>query len=128
MDKTTTWLIRGAALVVISSGVIALLSFLKPNLINFGKEEREKIAIEKAKERCKNPLFHQIGYGGFEYLYLEDLITKVIMYENLPMQIETTETVFGTKHITDFSPDEDFLALLAKKNIPVKVGINLMCK
>ena len=55
MDKTTTWLVRGAAIVVISSGVIALFSFLKPDLIQFtlSKEEKEKIAIEKAEKRCK---------------------------------------------------------------------------
>ena len=55
MDKTTTWLVRGAAIVVISSGVIALFSFLKPNLNQFtlSKEEKEKIAIEKGEKRCK---------------------------------------------------------------------------
>ncbi len=55
MDKTTTWLVRGAAIVVISSGVIALFSFLKPNLkqFNLSKEEKEKIAIEKGEKRCE---------------------------------------------------------------------------
>ena len=62
MDKTTTWLVRGAAIVVISSGVIALFSFLKPKLIQFtlSKEEKEKIAIEKAEKRCEN--FPKITY------------------------------------------------------------------
>ena len=56
MDKTTTWLVRGAAIFVISSGVIALFSFLKPNLNQFtlSKEEKEKIAIQKAEKRCEN--------------------------------------------------------------------------
>jgi len=123
MDKTTTWLIRGAAIVVISSGVIALFSFLKPNLNNFNKQEREKVAIEKAKKRCKD--FDEFIYVEFETLYLRDKIKKAIMYKNLPMFFETT---FGKKFITDFYPDENMLAILALKNIPVKVGVNLICK
>ena len=123
MDKTTTWLVRGAAIVVISSGVIALFSFLNPNLINFNKEEKEKIAIEKAKKRCQD--FTAVSFSEFQTLYIWDKIKKVKIYKNLPMQFETT---YGTKFIYHVYPNEDMLALLASKNIPVKVGINLMCK
>ena len=125
MDKTTTWLVRGAAIVVISSGVIALFSFLKPNLkqFNLSKEEKEKIAIEKAEKRCKD--FDEFIYAEFETFYLRDQIKEVIMYKNFPIFFETT---FGRKFNTDIYPDKDLMNLLASKNIPVKVGINLMCK
>ena len=55
MDKTTTWLVRGAAIVVISSGVIALFSFLKPKLIQFtlSKEKKKKLLLKKQKKDVK---------------------------------------------------------------------------
>ena len=62
MDKTTTWLVRGAAIVVISSGLIPLFSFLKPKLNQFSlsREEKEKIVIEKAEKRCeKLPILYE---------------------------------------------------------------------
>jgi len=123
MDKTTTWLIRGAAIVVI---IVGWVSYLDPYLkkqseIKSNKDyEYESLNAEK---RCRD--FPEFNDAEFKSLYDRDLIKEATMHGNLPVQFETT---YGKKFITDFYPDKDLMDLLAIKNIPIRVGSNLMCK
>ena len=115
MDKTTTWLVRGAAIVVISSGVIALFSFLKPNLNQFtlSKEEKEKIAIEKAEKRCEN----------FEILtkkrFFEMLKNKQIIKARYSPSFFQLYTEIGKYLLSRKDSAELFLKLVVDDEIPV---------
>tara|TARA_B100002019_G_C21138312_1_gene531830 strand:- start:429 stop:821 length:393 start_codon:yes stop_codon:yes gene_type:complete len=115
MDKTTTWLVRGAAIVVISSGVIVLFSFLKPNLnqFNLSKEEKEKIAIEKAEKRCEN----------FEILtkkrFFEMLKNKQIIKARYSPSFFQLYTKTGKYLLSRKDTAELFLKLVVDDEIPV---------
>ena len=118
MDKTTTWLVRGAAIVVISSGVIALFSFLKPNLkqFNLSKEEKEKIAIEKAEKRCeKLPILYENDF----MLMLRNNQIKKGFYSPSYYQVNTTKGKYIVRYVNSF------LLLMSEKNIPVRSGKTL---
>ena len=118
MDKTTTWLVRGAAIVVISSGVIALFSFLKPNLKQFtlSKEEKEKIAIEKAEKRCeKLPILYGIDFMKM----LKNNEIKKGFYSPTYIQVNTTKGKYIVRYVNEFN------LLMSEKNIPVYFGKTL---
>ena len=118
MDKTTTWLVRGAAIVVISSGVIALFSFLKPNLNQFtlSKEEKEKIAIEKGEKRCeKLPILYGIDFMKM----LKNNEIKKGFYSPTYIQVNTTKGKYIVRYVNEFS------LLMSEKNIPVYFGKTL---
>ena len=122
MDKTTTWLVRGAAIVVI---IVGWVSYLEPYL-----EKQEQIKLNRdsvnnslsAKQRCKD--FPKISESEFYDLYQKGLIKKAVMEANLPIQINTKKG----NYLTDFYADKYILNLFAKKNIPMVVGSSLMCK
>ena len=118
MDKTTTWLVRGAAIVVISSGVIALFSFLNPNLKQFtlSKEEKEKIAIEKAEKRCeKLPILYENDF----MLMLRNNEIKKGFYSPSYYQVNTTKGKYIVRYVNSF------LLLMNEKDIPVRGGKTL---
>ena len=120
MDKTTTWLVRGAAIVVISSGVIALFSFLKPDLIQFtlSKEEKEKIAIEKAEKRCEN--FETLTKKRF----FEMLKNKQIIKARYSPSFFQLYTKTG-KYLLDRNYYAEQLLKLMDDEIPVRSGKTL---
>ena len=120
MDKTTTWLVRGAAIVVISSGVIVLFSFLKPNLnqFNLSKEEKEKIAIEKAEKRCEN--FETLTKKRF----FEMLTNKQIIKARYSPSFFQLYTKTG-KYLLDRNYYAEQLLKLMDDEIPVRSGKTL---
>ena len=122
MDKSTTWLVRGAAIVVI---IVGWVSYLEPYL-----EKQERIKSKRdsqyssfsAKQRCKD--FPKISESEFYDLYQKGSIKKAVLAANLPIQINTKEG----NYLTVFYADKNILNLFGKKNIPMVAGTNLMCK
>ena len=127
MDKTTTWLIRGAALTVIFVG---FFNYLKPEMKRQSEiksySDRQYESYE-TKKRCEN--FPTISETEFRNFYQEDLIKEVLVSpDNLPIQINTSKGNF----LTDIYPSEDrepsLLRMFTDKDIPIKVGGPRMCK
>ena len=111
MDKTTTWLVRGAALVVIGSGVIGLLKFLEPTFkkANLSEEQKEKIAISKASERCKKfPILSKEKLLEM----LENKQIKKAFYTPSIFQVNTKKGKYLFKEV-------DLLINLSRANIPI---------
>ena len=118
MDKTTTWLVRGAAIVVISFGVITLSSALKYqiNQSNLNKEEKEKIAIKKGEKRCeKLPILYGIDFMKM----LKNNEIKKGFYSPSYIQVNTTKGKYIVRYVNSFS------LLMSEKNIPVYFGKTL---
>ena len=118
MDKTTTWLVRGAAIVVISFGVITLSSVLKYqiNQPTLSKEEKEKIAIEKAEKRCeKLPILYGIDFMKM----LKNNEIKKGFYSPSYYQVNTTKGKYIVRYVNSF------LLLMNEKDIPVRGGKTL---
>ena len=118
MDKTTTWLVRGAAIVVISSGLIPLFSFLKPKLNQFtlSKEEKEKIVIEKAEKRCeKLPILYENDFMKM----LKNNEIKKGFYSPTYYQVNTTKGKYIVRYVNSF------LLLMSEKDIPIHAGKTL---
>ena len=117
MDKTTTWLLRGAAIVVISSGVITLFNFFKPNLkqFNLSKEEKEKIVIEKAEKRCEK--FPILSYEELYEMLENNLIIKARYNPSFP-QVNTKKG----KYLMTITQ----LMILKDENIPIYSGKTLI--
>ena len=79
MDKTTTWLVRGAAIVVI---IVGWVSYLEPYL-----EKQERIKSNRdseyssfsAKQRCKD--FPKISESEFENIKNKNDVTPKYLEE-----------------------------------------------
>ena len=122
MDKTTTWLVRGAAVIVI---IVGWVSYLEPYLekqakIKSSREEEQRTL--SLKQRCK--YFPKISEFRFYDLYKDGLIKKVVMAAGYPIQANTDKG----NYLTEVYADNDVIKQLNRKNIPMVVGSNLMCK
>ena len=117
MDKTTTWLVRGAALVVISSGVIGLLKFLEPTFrkANLSEEQKEKIAITKASERCKK--FPILSKEKILEMLANNQIKKAF-YTPSSFQVNTKKGKYLFKEV-------NLLVDLSREDIPIHSGKTL---
>ena len=126
MDKTTTWLIRGASITVI---FIGFFYFFLPEIKRIS-EIRSNDDFEyqnsDAERRCKD--FPTISESEFISFYQEGLIKEVLVIPSLPIQINTSKGNF----LTDIYPSEDrepsLLRMFTDKDIPIKVGGPRMCK
>ena len=122
MDKTTTWLVRGASLIIIFVGFI----FLKPYFqiqeqirINdrYEKENRE------ANERCKQR--KEISYRKLLDLINSGQVTKIVLSSNNGLsEVKTKNESFSVS----IAPDKELLDLFTENNIDITVGSFGLCK
>ena len=122
MDKTTTWLIRGAALTVIFVG---FFNYLEPEMkrqseIKSNSDRKHKSFLTQA--RCED--FPKISESRFRSLYEKDYIIQALFFDNLPMQINTISGNF----LTDLYPTQDLLKMLKDKKIVLRIGGSRMCR
>jgi len=118
MDKTTTWLVRGASAIVI---IFGLGYFAKPQLsrfMNYRAEQKQYKSLtqnEKALLRCKN--FPKIAYPELlKKINKKEIKEWFTDYENYQIK-----TVRGKKFIiTGIPSNSNIFSLLDNSGIPLK--------
>jgi len=117
MDKTTTWLVRAAAVIVI---IVGWVSYLDPYL-----KEQDKIRFNKiyenesrqAKQRCEK--LEKISYYQLLDLVKSGQITRITLSANNGLsQVKTKNNTFAAS----IAPDKELLALFTANNIDIAVG------
>ena len=105
MDKTTTWLIRGASITVIFIGFFYFFLPEMRRISEIRSNDDFEYQNSGAERRCKD-----------------------LVIPSLPIQINTSKGNF----LTDIYPSEDrepsLLRMFTDKDIPIKVGGPRMCK
>ena len=104
MDKTTTWLIRGASSIVIILGI----NYLAQPYIQRYKEYQSLSEYEKALLRCEN--FPEISYS--------DLVEKV---KNNQVDLENCDFILCTGLFDDYENDLDYYKNFLKKYVSKKL-------
>ena len=126
MDKTTTWLIRGASITVIFIGFFYFFLPEMRRISEIRSNDDFEYQNSEAERRCKD--FPTISESEFKSFYQKGLIEEVLVIPSLPIQINTSKGNF----LTDIYPSEDrepsLLRMFTDKDIPIKVGGPRMCK
>ena len=123
MDKTTTWLVRGAAAIVI---IVGWVSYLDPYL---KKQEQIRINSDyenqssQARERCNQK--ERIYYSKFLDLINSGVVKSVHFSSDEGLsEIKTNDGNF----VILLAPDSELLSLLTSNNIDLKVGSKGLCQ
>ena len=117
MDKTTTWLVRAAAVIVI---IVGWVSYLDPYLkkqdeIRFNKNYENQ--LRQANQRCEK--LEKISYYQFLNLVKSGQITRVNLSSNNGLsEVKTKNNTFAVS----IAPDKELLALLTANNIDIAAG------
>ena len=123
MDKTTTWLVRGAAIVVI---IVGWVSYLDPYLkkqeqIRFNRDYEYQ--SRQARERCNQK--ERISYAQFLDLVNSGLVKTIQVSPDFNLsEIKTNDGKF----VVSIALDKDLMNLFSKNNIEVIVGSKGLCK
>ena len=117
MDKTTTWLVRAAAVIVI---IVGWVSYLDPYLkkqdeIRFNKNYENQ--LRQANQRCEK--LEKISYYQLLDLVKSGQITRVNLSSNNGLsEVKTKNNTFAVS----IAPDNELLALLTANNIDIASG------
>tara|TARA_B100000579_G_C22269441_1_gene593078 strand:+ start:182 stop:565 length:384 start_codon:yes stop_codon:yes gene_type:complete len=116
MDKTTTWLIRGAALVIIVFGSIILKDYLQvKRAINSTKNEYVK--QQEAIEKCES--IRTLRYSDFIEAVQEKQVSRVLISpDNGKAQIVERD---GNTALVNLAPDQGLLKLLTDNEVDIAV-------
>tara|TARA_B100001250_G_scaffold358276_1_gene334470 strand:+ start:823 stop:1206 length:384 start_codon:yes stop_codon:yes gene_type:complete len=116
MDKTTTWLIRGAALVIIVFGSIVLTDYLQvKRAINSTKTEYVK--QQEAIEKCES--IRTLRYSDFIEAVQEKQVSRVLISpDNGKAQIVERD---GNTALVNLAPDQGLLKLLTDNEVDIAV-------
>ena len=121
MDKTTTWLIRGASLIIIVFGSIAFNDYLqaKRTLKEVEVATKENLKQQEAIERCKS--VQQISLMKYSDLVEEGQIKRLIISKEGPFSpyllIKTKSRTVKVVNILD----QELMNKLIKQNVDIKV-------
>ena len=122
MDKTTTWLVRGASLVVIFIGFIVLKPYFQIQE-EIRRNERFDSDNRKANERCNKK--ERISYYKFLDLVNSGVVKRIqFSVDGELSEIETNDGNF----VVSLAPNSDLLSLLDNNNIQLMVGSKGLCK
>ena len=123
MDKTTTWLVRGAAIIII---VVGWVSYLDPYL---KKQEQIRINSDfenqssQARERCNQK--ERISYSKFLYLVNSGLVKTIQVSPEFNLsEIKTNDGNF----VVSIGLNSDLMDLLSKNNVQIIGGSKGLCK
>jgi len=123
MDKTTTWLVRGAAIVVI---IVGWVSYLEPYL-----KKQELIRLNRNYENQKSKSVERCDQKKrISYSELLDLINSG-QVKSIMLSPDTSLVEIKTKNnsfVASIAPDKDLLALFSANNIQMVVGSEGLCK
>ena len=116
MDKTTTWLIRGAALVIIVFGSIVLKDYLQvKRAINSTKNEYVK--QQEAIEKCES--IRTLRYSDFIEAVQEKQVSRVLISpDDGKAQIVERD---GNTALVNLAPDQGLLKLLTDNEVDIAV-------
>ena len=121
MDKTTTWLVRGASIIIILVGFL----YLKPY---FQKLEETRIIINNRREemeaqnRCRS--MEKISYSKFLNLVNSGEVKELIISGGELSELKTNNDNF----VVSLAPDSNLLNLLTANNVDFSVGGSELCK
>tara|TARA_B100000700_G_scaffold168453_1_gene186005 strand:+ start:1792 stop:2175 length:384 start_codon:yes stop_codon:yes gene_type:complete len=115
MDKTTTWLIRGASLVIIVFGSIALKDYLQvKRAINSTKDEYLK--QQEVIEKCES--IGTLRYSNFIQAVQQKKVSRII-FSPSEGRVQVYEKD-GKISWVNVAPDQELLELLAENNVDVR--------
>ena len=117
MDKTTTWLVRAAAVIVIIVGWVSYLDpyFKKQDEIRFNKNYENQ--LRQANQRCEK--LEKISYYQLLDLVKSGQITRINLSANNGLsEVKTKNNTFSAS----IAPDKELLALFSANNIDIAVG------
>ena len=117
MDKTTTWLVRGAALTVIFVGWVSYLDpyLKKQDEIRFNKNYENQ--LRQANQRCEK--LEKISYYQLLDLVKSGQITRINLSANNGLsEVKTKNNTFAAS----IAPDKELLALFSANNIDIAMG------
>ena len=116
MDKTTTWLIRGAALVIIVFGSIVLTDYQQvKRAINSTKTEYVK--QQEAIEKCES--IRTLRYSDFIEAVQEKQVSRVLISpDDGKAQIVERD---GNTALVNLAPDQGLLKLLTDNEVDIAV-------
>ena len=127
MYKTTTWLIRGAAIVVIGTWVVPTL--FPEQIARINERTQQKVRIDKIareykkiagpkqlKKYCSNSCLNY-GYTDFLKAIEEGKTVKVVIFAGAGESV--VELKNGKKARVKMEPDLDLLELLNRYNVEI---------
>ncbi len=126
MDKTTTWLVRGAAVVVIGFGAASLFSQSPEQKEEFQTDRMFEKSYARAEKELKKycaPLFRKCltyKYSEFKQAVKKGNVEKIVIFIDAGAAV--VELKDGKKGKVNLAPDQDLLGLLNKHNVEIKVG------
>tara|TARA_B100001057_G_scaffold484976_1_gene563941 strand:+ start:573 stop:956 length:384 start_codon:yes stop_codon:yes gene_type:complete len=114
MDKTTTWLIRGASLIIIVFSSIALKDYLQvKRAINSTKDEYLK--QQEVIEKCQS--IRTLRYSNFIQAVQRKRVERVIISSSTGrVQVDQKD---GKIAWVNVAPDQELLELLTVNNVDV---------
>ena len=115
MDKTTTWLIRGASLIIIVFGSIALKDYLQvKRAINSTKDEYLK--QQEVIEKCQS--IRTLRYSNFIQAVQQKRVERVIISPSTGrVQVDQKD---GKTSWVMWALDQELLDLLTENNVDVR--------
>ena len=117
MDKTTTWFVRGAAVIVIIVGWVYYLDpyLKKQDEIRFNKNYENQ--LRQANQKCEK--LEKISYYQLLDLVKSGQITRINLSANNGLsEVKTKNNTFTAS----IAPDKELLALFSANNIDIAVG------
>ena len=117
MDKTTTWLIRGASLVIIVFGSIVLKDYLQvKQAINSKKDEYSK--QQEVIEKCES--IGRLRYSNFIQAVQQKKVSRIIISPSKGrVQVDEKD---GKISWVNVAPDQELLKLLTDNNVDTAVA------
>ena len=115
MDKTTTWLIRGASLIIIIFGAIVLKDYLQvKRAINSTKDEYLK--QQEVIEKCQS--IRSIPYTKFIKAVEQNRVSRVII-SSLTARVQVDQKD-GKIFWVSLAFDQELMGLLTENNVDVR--------
>ena len=115
MDKTTTWLIRGASLIIIIFGAIVLKDYLQvKRAINSTKDEYLK--QQEVIEKCQS--IKSIPYTKFIQAVEQNRVSRVII-SPLAARVQVNQKD-GKIFWVSLAFDQELMGLLTENNVDVR--------